>query len=101
MKWKWEDVIKELQMNAELPTGISTTASEVAIRAIGKFMEYRKLGTLEELRTLKEKSIPKKPVLGGLYYCPACKKPMLQGVAEAKESYCEHCGQALDWLTET
>ncbi len=75
MEWKWEDVIE----------------------AIGKFREYRKLGTLEELRALKEKQIPKKPVLDGLYHCPACKKAMLQGAMESEGAFCKNCGQALSW----
>ncbi len=69
MEWKWEDVIEELKMN------------------------------LEELRALKEKSIPKKPVFDGLYQCPACKKAMLQGSIETKGNCCKNCGQALDWST--
>ncbi len=75
MEWKWEDVIE----------------------AIGKFREFRKLGTLEELRALKEKQIPKKPVLDGLYHCPACKKAMLQGAMESEGAFCKNCGQALSW----
>lgn len=101
MEWKWEDVIKELQMSAELPTGISAIAAETAIKAIGKVREYRKLGTLEELRALKEKQIPKKPVLEGIYYCPKCKRMLYWGIMGEKIGYCGDCGQAIDWNNET
>ncbi len=99
MEWKWEDVIEELKMNAEQSTGISAIEAKTAIKDIGEVREFRKLGTLEELRALKEKSIPKRPVFDGLYQCPTCKKSMLQGSMEPKGNCCKNCGQALDWST--
>ncbi len=69
----------------------------IAIDALVKIHLYRKLGTLEELRALKEKQIPKKPVLDGIYHCPSCKKGMLQGSMESKGNCCKNCGQVLDW----
>lgn len=43
-----------------------------------------------------EKQIPKKPILDGLYVCPNCNKPMLQGTYKARGKCCMECGQALD-----
>ncbi len=77
--------------------GEQKEALSIAAKALAEIQQYRTLGTLEELRALKEKRIPKKPVFDGLYYCPACKKFMLQGLMETKGNCCKNCGQALDW----
>ncbi len=61
--------------------------------------QYRKLGTPEELRALKEKQIPKEPVLDGIYFCPKCKRVLTLGIIRTK--YCKKCGQAICWNTET
>ncbi len=81
--------------------GEQKEALSIAVKALAEIQQYRTLGTPEELRALKEKSIPKKPVLDGIYYCPACKKAMLQGSMETKGNFCKNCGQALDWNTKT
>ena len=65
-------------------------------RAIGtvedvqsKLEACRELGTMEELKALKEKSEPKSRLLQeGRYYCPICGK-----IAEM--GYCKACGQNL------
>ncbi len=77
--------------------GEQKEALSIAAKALEEIQRYRELGTLEELRALKEKQIPKKPVLDGIYHCPSCKKGMLQGSMEPKGSCCKNCGQVLDW----
>lgn len=90
--------------------GEQKDALGIAVKALAEIQQYRKLGTPEELRALKEKQIPKRPVIlnrqsdgikkdmfQGIYYCPACKKGMFQGLTESKGNCCKNCGQALDW----
>ncbi len=77
--------------------GEQKEALSIAVKALAEIQLCWKLGTLEELRALKEKQIPKKPVLDGIYHCPSCKKGMLQGSMESKGNCCKNCGQVLDW----
>lgn len=72
-----------------------------------KLQDYEAIGTVEELKALKEKNEPKKPIpsdyekymdvvenakfLRGAYWCPNCKHTVRSG------TYCEDCGQKLDW----
>ena len=53
--------------------------------------QYRAIGTIEEVKVLKEKSEPKKPIIHGLgqRYCPICK------CGGADHFYCARCGQKL------
>lgn len=77
--------------------GEQKEALSIAVKALAEIQQYRKIGTPEELRALKEKQIPKKPVFDGLYHCPTCKQAMLQGTMEPKGNCCKNCGQALVW----
>lgn len=68
---------------------------------------YQSIGTIDEFKALKEKSVAKKPeaidyekyigvlknakFLRGAYWCPNCKHTVRSG------TYCDDCGQALDW----
>ena len=56
------------------------------------FVEIKQ--ALEEVKVLKEKSEPKKPIIHGLgqRYCPICK------CGGADHFYCARCGQKLGWL---
>lgn len=78
--------------------------------ALSDWRQYRKIGTLEECRTAREKQIPKNPTpidyekyidvidnarfLRGAYWCPNCKCVVKSG------SFCSDCGQKLDWSDE-
>ena len=78
--------------------------------ALSDWRQYRKIGTIEELKALKEKSVAKKPepidyekymevlenakFLRGAYWCPNCKHTVRSG------TYCDDCGQKLDWREE-
>lgn len=87
-------------------------AYTMAISALEEIQQYRSLGTVEELREVREKQVPKKPVIKSdkfsdliqHYYCPSCGSYFGQrGVHNVilfnKEKYCqgEKCGQAIDW----
>lgn len=57
------------------------------------YREYLSLGTVEELRALKEKQIPKKPFVdtGNFLKCSHC-----HSVVKNTDKYCHECGQKLD-----
>ena len=72
---------------------------EIAIQALKEIREYRELGTVEELKALKEKNEPKKPIMATNmmlknrdFICPNCEIKM-----PLKFKYCNHCGQKIDW----
>ena len=72
-----------------------------------ELQQYRAIGTIEEFKALKEKSVAKKPTpidyekyidvvqnakfLRGACWCPNCKHTVRSG------AYCDDCGQKLDW----
>jgi hypothetical protein len=69
-------------------------------KVIEELTEYRAIGTVEELKDLKEKNEPKKPDIEKFWgyddlMCPGCKSYF---VGEPK--YCCKCGQKLDFGKE-
>lgn len=50
------EAINELQANIDLPFGftVSDEVSEIAIQALEEIQQYRAIGTVEELKTMKE-----------------------------------------------
>lgn len=78
---------------------------------------YNSLGAVEELRVAKEKQIPKKPntaidsswgIKKEVHVCPVCDCYLTEvhfiGVhkieSNKKVTFCENCGQAIDWSDE-
>lgn len=63
------------------------------------YREYLSLGTVEELRALKEKQIAKKPrFYAHNYYCTECGNLVGNNEFEWQRFlYCDNCGQKLDW----
>ena len=72
---------------------------EIAVQVLKEIIEYRAIGTVEELQALKEKNEPKKPrFYAHNYYCAECGS--LVGNNEFQWQrflYCDHCGKKLDW----
>lgn len=71
---------------------------EIALQVMKELREYRELGTVEELKALKEKNEPKKPDFTEdkqFALCPNidCNSKGLKD----KQQYCDCCGQKLDW----
>lgn len=69
-----------------------------ALRCIRKLFKeiqaYRAIGTVEELKALKEKSVAKKAGFDdeeGMYFCPNCEKFIGE-----HQNYCWNCGQAFE-----
>ena len=66
----------------------------------------RKIEFLKIAIETLEKQIPKKPVLENtkgivginMWHCPVCKNEIISDWnRDIANSYCHHCGQALDW----
>ena len=62
--------------------------------------EYRKLGTVQELKVYKEKNVPKIPLYISLTHegrvgnCPCCNKLV---AIHVDNRFCKVCGQKLNW----
>ena len=82
----------------------------LACEAMDELQEYKKLGSLEEIREAAEKQKPKKPMRGAekswghekeAHVCPTCDYYLPQtyfiGEGNRKITYCDNCGQAIDW----
>lgn len=60
--------------------------------AIDKLAKYEAIGTIDELKALKEKNTPKKVVYQGEHEkCPNC------GSFHVFGKHCTECGQAVDY----
>lgn len=79
---------------------------DMAIQALEEIQQYRVIGTMEELRELKEKGTAKAPYLFGDGYfngVPVCDEYNCPNCDESYEvdfdhyDYCPNCGQKLDW----
>lgn len=98
---------------ANIPIAYQEKSYEVAITALEKIQQYRKIGTVEECREAVEKQIPKKPkdslkidpVIDGngayvdadttvYLLCPNCGE--MVGIDENVDKFCRECGQAID-----
>lgn len=78
---------------------------EMAIQALSEIQQYRAIGTIEEFKVLKEKSVAKKAEVnefdyGEGYVCGECES-FLHYVDDDDEhirtNYCCHCGTKIDW----
>jgi len=66
-------------------------------QVIEECAEYEAIGTPEECRASREKQMPKRPIIYGMFYradCPVC------GAQVKVDNWCSHCGQKLDWGDE-
>lgn len=126
MPWSIEDTIENLEELKEMMQQrlIMTNyhgrgekdAEEIsfdfnrAIQALKENQEYKKLGTLEEVREAVEKQRTKKPTYDGDGYapdgtfvwdewiCPKCGN--IYEVDYDDYDYCPKCGQHIDWSEE-
>ncbi len=86
------------------PLVLNYYGADSAIKALEEWMQYRALGTVEELREATEKQKAKKPVdvkgnVNGLVHkCPNCGADYNR-FYEGKP-YCMFCEQAIDWSEE-
>lgn len=68
-------------------------------KALEEIQQYRAIGTIEEFKDLKEKSVVKKPrFYAHNYYCTECGNLVGNNEFEWQRLlYCDKCGQKLDW----
>ena len=70
---------------------------EIALQVMKEIREYRELGTVEELKALKEKNTPMELAEHNFqdkvhyHLCPSCRS-----IVSCNQNYCEECGQALE-----
>lgn len=85
-----------------------STCKEIATEAfksLEEVQEYRKLGTLEEVKEAVEKQKPKKVIIRAWEpcKCPTCSKELSKSMGDGyyKHYYylkrCTECGQKLNW----
>lgn len=72
------------------------------IAMINDLEEYQEIGTVEEFKALKEKSVAKKPLFIKrsfiqFYACPHCSTNEHYEKVFSKMRHCENCGGAFDW----
>jgi len=116
------EAINELQANIDLPFGftVSDEVSAMAIQALEEIQRYRAIGTIEEFKALKEKSVAKKVIAPPCnacdkelcdydckyflttytdeYKCPTCHTNQVYiPEYEIRLDCCPNCGQKLDW----
>lgn len=83
---------------------IEKEAITMAITVLEEIQQYRAIGSVEELKALKEKSVAKKVVVQHVpktswtrevshYLCPCCNHIFSFGGT----TYCSRCGQKIDW----
>ncbi len=99
------EVLKDLQNYQGIlkaKTRINASVNpEIALNAITEAIEviqsYRAIGTIDEFKALKEKSVAKKIKYEDYCgfrdaICPVCRHYI-----DSEDTYCSHCGQKLDW----
>lgn len=89
----------DLEIGGEIHSQVLRDAVDVAIQALEEVQQYRKIGTVEECRTAREKQMSKKPDFTEdkeFALCHCCNGKGLLN----KQKYCDNCGQKLDWSDE-
>jgi hypothetical protein len=93
---KWQESFKKTY-NGFPPE--AEEACDMAIKALEEIQQYREIGTIEEFKALKDKSVTKKVKGISLTYesrvgnCPNCN----QFVVEKYDKRCPKCRLELDW----
>ena len=80
------------------------TNREAYERDCNELEQYRKIGSVKECREAVEKQKAKAPtfeyMLGnweGRFRCPVCGKVILHDCRDTQNTFCEKCGQAIQW----
>lgn len=84
-----------VSLNYESSLGKIREAYDVVKKSIEEIQAYRAIGTIEEFKALKEKSVPKETVENDAYLwsckCPNCGKKIHRD-SEERTFFCEQCG---------
>lgn len=114
----YKEAIKEVKFNMSR-IGLKEEAAKrviearnIAIKSIEENQQYSHIGTVEEFRSLKEKSIPKKPIYSDYdddgndkiipykAICPVCENEFEFGYWNNEDNHHCICGQVMDWEQE-
>ena len=93
-------------LDIECYTDKCVSAHTIAIKALEEIQQYRAIGTPEEYRAANEKQTAKRVKNSGEripfeWYCPACGNVLCDdGYKDTEITFCENCGQKLDWSDE-
>lgn len=105
-KMQYDDIHSVAEKTALIGLSDYGTAKEAVITEIKRSLdyslkEYQSIGTVEEFKDLKEKSVTNKPIRNDLCTCPSCgthneiiKKR--RNTVLFDTVYCWHCGQAIE-----
>ena len=74
---------------------VTGEALEMVRTAVKEAIAYRAIGTIEEFKALKDKSVEKKPIERERNYltvfdCPTCNAELYSG-----QRFCDECGQSI------
>ena len=110
------EAIKELKEAIECCTSGEDEhfkeALGMGILAIEEIQQYRAIGTIEEFKDLKEKSVAKKPIYSDFddngddeiipykAICPTCGIEFEFGSWNEEENHHCSCGQRINWVEE-
>lgn len=90
----------EVQNKNNITCDLTQNVLDMAIQALKEIQQYRAIGTIEETKDLKEKSVTRK-IKGTRFkeaICPNCETELFETYwAFGGIHYCSNCGQKLDW----
>lgn len=98
----YENAVDKGELDAE--NHLNSQEKEALQFILEEIQQYRAIGTVEELKALREKNEPKKVVVEHVpktswtrevshYLCPCCNHIFSFGGT----TYCSCCGQKIDW----
>lgn len=87
---------------------VGKMACDTAIKALEEVQKYQQIGTPEECRAVREKQMPKRPIMkpwldGESLCCPTCGDILTDRIPANNKDfyfYCMNCGQKFDWEDE-
>ena len=98
-----KEILLQIAYDGEYPIG-SSEAFSIAIQALEEIQQYRTIGTIEEFKALKDKSVAKKAEVnefdyGEGYVCGECESFLhyVDDDEHIRTNYCCHCGTKIDW----
>jgi predicted RNA-binding Zn-ribbon protein involved in translation (DUF1610 family) len=71
--------------------------NELSINALSDLQKYRRIGTAEEFKQLKEKATAKKPKMIVRFGCTTHECPNCGQLLHDDQNFCHDCGIELDW----
>lgn len=97
--------LEELQQYRAIGTVEELIKTQIREKVLNVELEsYKEIGTIEEFKTLKEKSVAKKPIIKPWSdaRCPSCGCSLSESLGDGYYRHFEsmdrcYCGQKLDW----